>query len=146
MYQPLTKFRPPAEAVPGCGWEKVSEPLVRAECQMRTSTPIHPKGCCCMKLRVLSLTEHPIHPNHQTAKRRNNIKNMECPLSTYLWKSTGVHPWVKTLLIGHPGPCRDQIDRVWRNYHRWGTQDLVLQRRLKTPVCGGIHCRKRSCR
>ena len=77
--------------------------------------------------------------NHQTAKRRNNNRNMECLLSTGLQKSTGAHPWVKTVLMGQPGPCRSQMDRISRNYHRWGTQDLVLQRRLETPVWGDIH-------
>ena len=29
-------------------YEKVSEPLARAECQMRTSVPVHLEGCCLL--------------------------------------------------------------------------------------------------
>ena len=61
-------------------------------------------------------------------------------------ENTGAYPWFKTLSMGHPGPCRGQMDRVWRNYHDWGTQDLVLRRRLETPVWVGIYCKERSCR
>ena len=38
------------------------------------------------------------------------------------------------------------MNGVWRNYNRRGTQDLILWRRLKTPVWGGIHCMEKSCR
>ena len=57
----------------------------------------------------------------------------------------GAHPWVKMLLMLHRGPGQGQMDRVWRNYHEGGTQDLVLWRRLKTPVWGGTDCTERSC-
>ena len=82
--------------------------------------------------------------NHQNTRRMNNYRNKECPLSTRLQKSTGAHPWVKMLSMGHSGPCWGQMDRVWRNSHRWGTHYLVLRRRLETPVWGGIHCVERS--
>ena len=39
-----------------------------------------------------------------------------------------------------------QMDRVSRNYHGRGTQDLVLRKRLETLVWVGIHCTERSCR
>ena len=74
----------------------------------------------------------------KAAKRRNNNSNMGCLLSTCLQKSTGAHPWVKMPLMGHPWPCQGQGDRVWRNYHGWGTQTLVLWRRLETRVWGVI--------
>ena len=54
--QTLTKFHPPAESRPGCGRESVSEPLARAECQKSTSAPVRPKGCCCLKSKVQSLS------------------------------------------------------------------------------------------
>ena len=31
---------------------------------MRASAPIHPKGSYHLKSKVLSLSEHPIHPKH----------------------------------------------------------------------------------
>ena len=30
---------------------------------MRTSAPIHPEECCCLKSKVLSLSGHPMHPS-----------------------------------------------------------------------------------
>ena len=63
--------------------------------------------------------------NHQTAKRRNSNRNMELPLSPCLWKSTagahaGAHLRVKTLSMGHHGPCRgfgetttDEGHKIW---------------------------------
>ena len=29
--------------------------------------------------------------------------------------------------MGHLGPCRGQVDRVWKNYHGCGTQDLLRE-------------------
>ena len=81
--------------------------------------------------------------NHQAAKRRNN-RNMDCPLSRRLQQSTGAYPWVKVLSMGHPGPCWGQMDRFWWNYHRWGTQNLVLRVRLITPVWVALIVRKRK--
>ena len=71
---------------------------------------------------------------------------MECPLSICLRKSTEAHSWAKMLSMGHPRPCRGQMDRIWRNYHGWETQDRVLQRRLKTPLMGGLRPTERICR
>ena len=35
---------------------------MRVECQVRASAPVHPKGCCYLKLKVLSLCEDSITP------------------------------------------------------------------------------------
>ena len=81
----------------------------------------------------------------QTAKWRNNNRNIECLLCTCLRKGPGAHPWLKTPSIGYPRPCWGQMDRVWRNYRGWGTQGLVLWIRLETAVLGGMQCTERSC-
>ena len=46
--------------LPGCGREKIPEPLARVESQMRTSAPVHPKGSCPLKSKVLSLSKYSI--------------------------------------------------------------------------------------
>ena len=37
---------------------------MRIVCQMRASVPVYPKGCCCLKSKVLSLSGHPRHPQN----------------------------------------------------------------------------------
>ena len=55
MYQPLTKFHLPAETVTRVWLRKGLLLLARVGCHMRTSAPIHPNKCCCLKSKVLSL-------------------------------------------------------------------------------------------
>ena len=98
------------------------------------------------RVLIFNKRAHGLKTTIRQSKAETTIRTwkLECPLSMCLWKSTGARPWVKMLSMLHHGPGQGQMDRVWRNHLGGGTQKLVLWRRLKTPVWGGIHCMERS--
>ena len=84
----------------------------------------------------------------QPAERRKKEQQWEHGTSALYMSAEKfrAHPWVKTLSMRHPGPCRGQMDKFRRNHHGWRTRDLVLRRRLETPVWMAFTVRKKSCK
>ena len=67
---------------------------------MRTSAPAHPKGCCCLKSKVLSLSEHLKHANTRSLKVANSRS-----LSPFSFLCRHCSRVRKCLAILHKHPC-----------------------------------------